>query len=96
MVAGFGQPPVVLTIAGFDPTTGAGATADLQVFASHGLFGTACLTALTVQSTVAVSRVEVIEPGLLEEMLDELTRDTPPAGIKIGMLGDGGGYAGCG
>ncbi len=83
-----GWPPVALTIAGFDPTSGAGATADLQVFASYGLFGTACLTALTVQSTVGVERVEVTEARLLKEMLDALTRDIPPAGIKIGMLGD--------
>ena len=88
MVPDAGRPPVALTIAGFDPTSGAGATADLQVFASHGLFGTACLTALTVQSTLGVARVEVTEARLLEEMLHKLTRDMPPAGIKIGMLGD--------
>ena len=88
MASDAGRPPVALTIAGFDPTSGAGATADLQVFASYGIFGTACLTALTVQSTVAVARVEVMGARLLEEMLHELTRDMPPAGVKIGMLGD--------
>ena len=88
MASDAGRPPVALTIAGFDPTSGAGATADLQVFASYGLFGTACLTALTVQSTVGVTRVEVMGARLLEEMLHELTRDMPPAGVKIGMLGD--------
>ncbi len=81
------KPRVVLTIAGFDPSCGAGSTADLQVFATHGLFGTACLTAITVQSTLGVTRVEPIDPGLLREMLDRLTRDMPPAGVKIGMLG---------
>ena len=81
------KPPVVLTIAGFDPSCGAGATADLQVFATHGLFGTACLTAITVQSTLGVTRMEPIDPGLLREMLDRLTRDMPPDGVKIGMLG---------
>ena len=83
-----GKPPVVLTIAGFDPSSGAGATADLQVFTSLGLFGTACLTALTVQSTVGVARVQPVDAGLLREMLSHLTRDLPPAGIKIGMLGN--------
>ncbi len=84
---GHGKPAVVLTIAGFDPTSGAGATADLQVFATMGLFGTACLTALTVQSTLGVARVQPVEAGILREMLQVLTRDMPPAGVKIGMLG---------
>ncbi len=88
MDPGSSQPPVVLTIAGFDPSSGAGATADLQVFAAHGLFGTACPTALTVQSTMGVARVQVTDPTLLREMLTHLTRDMPPAGVKIGMLGD--------
>ena len=44
----------VLTIAGFDPSSGAGVTADLMVFAAHGLFGTSCVTSLTVQSTTGV------------------------------------------
>ncbi len=83
-----GQPPVVLSIAGFDPSSGAGITADLQVFATHGLFGTACPTALTVQSTVGVARVQVIDPELVREMLQHLTRDMPPSGLKIGMLGN--------
>ncbi len=82
------KPPVVLTIAGFDPSSGAGATADLQVFASLGLFGTACLTALTVQSTMGVAKVSPVDASLLEEMLTHLTRDLSPAGIKIGMLGN--------
>ena len=79
---------MVLTIAGFDPSCGAGATADLQVFASLGLFGTACLTALTVQSTTGVARVQPVDAVLLAEMLFHLTKDLPPVGIKIGMLGN--------
>lgn len=81
-------PHVVLTIAGFDPSSGAGATADLQVFSSLGLFGTACLTALTVQSTTGVARVAPVDADLLGEMLAHLASDLPPAGIKIGMLGN--------
>ena len=79
--------PVALTIAGFDPSSGAGITADLAVFAAHGVFGTAAVTALTVQSTRGVRRTEPIEAGLLAETLACLHDDLPPQGIKIGMLG---------
>jgi hydroxymethylpyrimidine/phosphomethylpyrimidine kinase len=77
---------VVLTIAGFDPSNGAGITADLQVFAAHGLFGTACITALTVQSTQGVAAVEPVS-HLIGTTLEHLHADLPAAGIKIGMLG---------
>ncbi len=79
--------PTALTIAGFDPSSGAGITADLAVFAAHGLFGTSAITALTVQSTVGVQRVEPIAGDLLAETLACLEADLPPAAIKIGMLG---------
>lgn len=79
------KPPVALTIAGFDPSSGAGITADLQVFAAHGLFGTACITALTVQSTQDVAAVEPVH-HLIAPTLAHLDADLPPAGIKIGML----------
>ena len=78
----------MLTIAGFDPSSGAGVTADLQVFAAHGLFGTACITALTVQSTRGVKRTVPLEAPLVEETLHCLTDDLPPVGIKVGMLGN--------
>jgi hydroxymethylpyrimidine/phosphomethylpyrimidine kinase len=81
------KPPVVLTIAGFDPSNGAGITADLQVFAAHGLFGTSAITALTIQSTISVAAVDLLWPANLRETLHHLTTDLPPAGIKIGMLG---------
>ncbi|MEK6396647.1 MAG: bifunctional hydroxymethylpyrimidine kinase/phosphomethylpyrimidine kinase [Terriglobus sp.] len=76
-----------LTIAGFDPSSGAGITADLQVFAAHGIFGTSAITALTVQSTVGVRRVQPVDASLLQETLATLHDDVPPHGIKIGMLG---------
>ena len=78
--------PIALTIAGFDPSSGAGATADLQVFADHGVSGVIALTALTVQSTQQVLRVEPVSPSLLRETLACLTGDRPIAGVKIGML----------
>lgn len=80
-------PRTVLTIAGHDPSSGAGITADLQTFAAHGLFGTSAITALTVQSTLGVAAAEPVAPGLLRRALACLCADLPPAGIKIGMLG---------
>ena len=78
----------VLTIAGFDPSSGAGVTADLLVFAAHGLFGTACITALTVQNTLGVRSTQPIGVGQISETLEFLTDDISPQGIKIGMLGE--------
>jgi hydroxymethylpyrimidine/phosphomethylpyrimidine kinase len=76
----------VLTIAGFDPSSGAGVTADLMVFAAHRLYGTACITALTVQSTLGVRSTHATPAAVVEATLACLDLDTPPAGIKIGML----------
>jgi len=77
----------VLTIAGFDPSSGAGVTADLMVFAAHGLFGTSCITALTVQSTLGVQSTQPVESSVVGETLECLHKDLPPVGVKIGMLG---------
>ncbi len=76
-----------LTIAGFDPSSGAGVTADLAVFAAHGIFGTSAVTALTVQSTIGVRRSEPVSAELLADTLACLQDDLPPHGVKIGMLG---------
>jgi hydroxymethylpyrimidine/phosphomethylpyrimidine kinase len=76
----------VLTIAGFDPSSGAGVTADLMVFAAHGLFGTSCITGLTVQSTVGVVSSTAVSAEIVRATLDCLESDLPAAGIKIGML----------
>jgi hydroxymethylpyrimidine/phosphomethylpyrimidine kinase len=80
-------PPVVLTIAGFDPSSGAGVTADIKTIAAHGCYGVACITAMTVQSTAGVRRVEAVDPSLITEILQELTADLPIAAVHIGMLG---------
>jgi hydroxymethylpyrimidine/phosphomethylpyrimidine kinase len=77
----------LLTIAGHDPSSGAGITADLQTFAAHRLFGTSAITALTVQSTLGVAEIHPVDPAFLRRTLDHLAADLPPAGIKIGMLG---------
>jgi hydroxymethylpyrimidine/phosphomethylpyrimidine kinase len=83
------KPPVVLTIAGFDPSSGAGVTADIKTIAAHGCYGVACITALTVQSTAGVRRVEAVEPSLVTETLEELAKDLEIAAVHIGMLGSG-------
>lgn len=79
-------PPVVLTIAGFDPSSGAGATADVKTIAAHGCYGVAALTALTVQSTSGVKRSEPVDVTLLRESLEELKQDAKISAVHIGML----------
>ncbi len=81
--------PVVLTIAGFDPSGGAGVTADIKTIAAHGCYGVACITAMTVQSTVGVGRVVPLDGGLVRETLENLASDFEMAVVHIGMLGNG-------
>jgi len=81
-------PPVVLTIAGFDPSSGAGVTADVKTIAAHGCYGVACITAMTVQSTSGVRRVEPVRPELVTDTLTELFADLEVAAVHIGMLGN--------
>jgi hydroxymethylpyrimidine/phosphomethylpyrimidine kinase len=83
------KPSVVLTIAGFDPSSGAGITADIKTIAAHGCYGVACITALTVQSTAGVRRVEAVDSGLVTETLAELASDVEILAVHIGMLGSG-------
>jgi hydroxymethylpyrimidine/phosphomethylpyrimidine kinase len=82
--------PVALTIAGFDPGSGAGITADLKTFSAHRVYGVACISALTVQSTQGVRAVEPLSGTLVRQTLDCLAEDVGLAGIKIGMLGSSG------
>jgi hydroxymethylpyrimidine/phosphomethylpyrimidine kinase len=83
------KPTVVLTIAGFDPSSGAGVTADIKTIAAHGCYGVACITAMTVQSTVGVRRLEAVDPDLVTDTLQELATDMAIAAVHIGMLGSG-------
>jgi hydroxymethylpyrimidine/phosphomethylpyrimidine kinase len=83
------KPPVILTIAGFDPSSGAGVTADIKTIAAHGCYGVACITAMTVQSTAGVKRVEAVDPALITDTLEELAADLDIAAVHIGMLGSG-------
>lgn len=77
----------LLTIAGHDPSNGAGISADLLTFAAHRFFGTSAITALTVQTTLGVDEVQAVSAGMLLRTLRDLCSDLPPCGVKIGMLG---------
>ncbi len=79
--------PVVLSIAGYDPSSGAGITADIKTVAAHGCFGVTCATSLTVQSTRGVKRVHALPGELIKQTLEELAADFVPAAVRIGMLG---------
>lgn len=80
-------PPIVLTIAGFDPSAGAGVAADLKTFAAHNCYGVAAVTALTVQSSQGVKAVHVTPAAELRAQLEALLEDVKLAAVKIGMLG---------
>jgi len=77
---------VALSIAGSDPTGGAGIQADLQVFRAHGIHGAAVITALTVQDTERVHSVLPAFPSVVLEQLRVLLKDFTPDAIKIGAL----------
>jgi len=79
--------PVALTIAGSDPSGGAGIQADLKTFHQFGVYGEAVITLLTVQNSVRVSRVEVMPPGLVLEQIAGVLEDIPPSAAKTGALG---------
>jgi hydroxymethylpyrimidine/phosphomethylpyrimidine kinase len=80
-------PPVALTIAGSDPSGGAGIQADLKTFHQFGVYGEAVVTLLTVQNSVRVSRVEVMPVSLVLEQIEAVLEDIPPAAAKTGALG---------
>jgi hydroxymethylpyrimidine/phosphomethylpyrimidine kinase len=78
-----------LSIAGYDPSAGAGVLADLKTFAALGVYGMATITTLTIQSTLGVRKVIGLDPGTVIETLDCLAGDVRFAAIKVGMLGNG-------
>lgn len=86
-------PPIVLVIAGFDPSAGAGVAADLKTIAAHNGYGIAAITALTVQSTQGVKAVHATPSATLRAQLDTLIEDVVPHAVKIGMLGNRGNAA---
>ena len=79
-------PPVVLTIAGSDPSGGAGIQADLKTFHAFGCYGEAVIAALTAQNTRGVTGVYVVPVDFVVEQLERVLEDIPPAAAKTGML----------
>ncbi|MET3718626.1 hydroxymethylpyrimidine/phosphomethylpyrimidine kinase [Arthrobacter sp. UYEF21] len=79
--------PRVLSIAGSDPSGGAGIQADLKSIAALGGYGMAAITALTVQNTRGVQGVHVPPAGFLAQQLDAVSDDIAIDAVKIGMLG---------
>jgi len=77
----------LLTIAGFDPSAGAGALLDLKVFGRLGFHGAAVLTAVTVQNTVRVHEMVPLPAGLVADQFEVLAGDIDFAGLKVGMAG---------
>ena len=80
--------PVVLTIAGSDPSGGAGLQADLKTFHAHGAYGEAVVSLLTVQNSVGVREVVPVEAALIGRQLEALFDDIPPRAAKTGALPD--------
>lgn len=81
--------PIALTIAGSDPSGGAGIQADLKTFHQHRVYGTSVITLLTVQNTCGVRQVEVLSPALVRAQMEAVLQDVPPVAAKVGALGDG-------
>ena len=84
------RPPVALSIAGSDPSGGAGIQADLKTFSALGVYGTCVITALTAQSTVGVTGVHVVPAEFVTQQLETLVADIQVDAIKIGMLANAG------
>jgi len=80
--------PVALSIAGSDPSGGAGIQADLKTFHQFGVYGEAVVTLLTVQNTLRVDRVECLPASLVVEQIRAVLEDVPPAAAKTGALGN--------
>jgi hydroxymethylpyrimidine/phosphomethylpyrimidine kinase len=80
--------PVALTIAGSDPSGGAGLQADLKTFHRFGVYGEAVVTLITVQNTVSLDRVETLPADLVLAQIRAVLADIPPGAAKTGALGD--------
>lgn len=82
--------PVALSIAGSDPSGGAGIQADLKTFHQFGVYGEAVITLITVQNTRGVERVECLDPRLVADQIRAVIADIPPGAAKTGALGNRG------
>lgn len=82
------MPPCALTIAGSDPSGGAGAQADLKTFSAFGVYGTSVLTAVTAQNTTAFLGVWKVAPEAIALQYEAVVTDIAPDAAKTGMLVD--------
>jgi hydroxymethylpyrimidine/phosphomethylpyrimidine kinase len=80
----------VLSIAGSDPSGGAGIQADLKSFSALGAYGMAAITALTAQNTQGVRSFQTVEPGFVAEQIDAIFADVRVDAVKIGMVATAG------
>jgi hydroxymethylpyrimidine/phosphomethylpyrimidine kinase len=80
--------PVALTIAGSDPSGGAGIQADLKTFHQFGVYGEAVITLITVQNTHGIRRVHLLDPDLVVEQIRAVIEDIRPQAAKTGALGN--------
>ncbi len=80
------RPAIALTIAGSDPSGGAGLQADLKTFSALGVYGAAVVTALTAQNTRAVTAVHAVAPSFVAAQIAAVLSDLPVDAIKLGML----------
>jgi len=88
-ILGMASRPVVLSIAGYDPSSGAGVTADIKTAAALGCYAVTCVTALTIQSTQGVFEVEPVGPEVVRQTLARLAEDVDFAAVRIGTVGSG-------
>lgn len=82
--------PNALTIAGVDPSGGAGVLADIKTMSALGAYGMAVIAALTAQNTQAVTQILAVDPGFVAAQIDTLFGDVRVDAVKIGMLGQEG------
>jgi hydroxymethylpyrimidine/phosphomethylpyrimidine kinase len=82
-------PPVVLSIAGYDPSSGAGITADVKTAAAHDCYAATCITAYTVQSTQGVLGVQPLDGNTVSRTLKTVADDLEIKAVRLGMLGSG-------
>lgn len=80
-------PPICLSIAGSDPSGGAGIQADLKTFSALGCYGAAAITALTVQNTCGVKASQFLSGDFVYSQAAAVIEDLSPQSIKIGMMG---------
>lgn len=79
-----------LSIAGSDPSGGAGIQADLKTMTMNGVYAMCAITALTVQNTLGVTNILEVEPEFLGQQIDAVFQDIRPDAVKVGMVSSAG------